>query len=498
MKQMPTSQKVIYDFQKFKQMASFYFYKKSYDKALKTIHVACGFMYTMNQIQYDADLEKIVYEIGKQICGKQSMKSANHRKVVFYDGLGNINRGLARIYIQALAYLKYEVVYISLKQSDANNESICKSIGITETCFIPKGNYTDQIKLLSKLILDKHAGKVYIYMNPDDVVATAVFSNCSDGVRRYLINMTDHAFWLGTNTFDYVINFREFGGQVCYFRRGIPKDKIGYIPYYPELSEGAEKDTITAYAEPEYVFSGGALYKTESSDHKYYRLIEYILKTYPQLSFVYLGNGNFHGFKKLCRMFPQRVIWETERNDFYSIMKNCCFYLSTYPYNGGLMTQYALLAHKIPITLCYSGIAQELTVRHEDSFWNFNSLSECKEEIDRVITDKEYRMNKEKNLSSFLISQEQFCEEIKYLIEHGHSLRHISYAAPCFKGFVELPLEQYRQMKYYRLFFRKNGAFVLRWFPLKYVLGLLSMLVEKYRMAWKPSCSYNKKPGAGK
>ena len=51
------------------------------------------------------------------------------------------------------------------------------------------------------------------------------------------------------------------------------------------------------------------------------------------------------------------------------------------------MTQYALLAGKIPVTLHYKGIDQELSIHDEQSFWNFDSFEECVDEIGRLLKE---------------------------------------------------------------------------------------------------------------
>lgn len=45
-------------------------------------------------------------------------------------------------------------------------------------------------------------------------------------VRKYLINLTDHAFWLGTSCTDYLVEFRNYGINVSRSKRGLPLSAI--------------------------------------------------------------------------------------------------------------------------------------------------------------------------------------------------------------------------------------------------------------------------------
>lgn len=54
-------------------------------------------------------------------------------------------------------------------------------------------------------------------------------------MKRYQINLTDHAFWLGAHAFDYVLEFRDFGANVSRQYHHIAPHKILKQPYYPYI-----------------------------------------------------------------------------------------------------------------------------------------------------------------------------------------------------------------------------------------------------------------------
>lgn len=471
-------------FNKLKRIALEYYKTDNWEKALHTIFVASGFMYTLNTIQTDADLEELLSKIALKILPKLSFAETFPKTVIYYDSFGNITRGLNYIYLEALIALGYCVKYVTLEAnySPLLSKAIDK-MGVSDVFWIKGSSYQEQMTSLLSYVCSSHADNAFLCLKPDDVVAVGVFSYLQGTIKRYMINLTDHAFWLGRNICDCVVNFREFGCQVCAQKRGFLDDSIAYIPYYPheiitEFQGFSFKDNSLPL-----IFSGGALYKTESDDNKYYQLLETILNKH-EVNFIYCGNGDARKIKKIQSQFPGRFIYEAERHDFYEVMKRCTIYLSTYPYNGGLMTQYALLAEKIPVTLSCPDVEQELTINHSNSFWNFTSFEECLEEIDKLLANEEYRYRKEQLLSNFLLNKEQFGLELNHLLTFGKSLRSYSHMKAIFEGFQRLPATNYTGGKYCRLFFRRGGFYLFRHFPVKYLIGLWTIVLEKFKI-WR-------------
>lgn len=475
---MRIQNKALKDFEKMKRLASRYVKREKWELALKTIFLASGFMYTLNQVQCDTELENMVEHIAKRSISKGVFKT-EESVVLFYDGFGAIKRGLAQIYLDALHSLDMPVKYVTfLKCKDRVGEA-ARSVGLNNLYFVEGDTYLEQMNNLAAIIEDAGAETAFIYTNPDDVVAVGAFSIYKGKMKRYLINLTDHAFWLGRNACDIIINFREFGYRVCEQRRGLSKSQLVYLPYYPYKGEEVFKGLPFTDDKKKLVFSGGSLYKTLSVDNRYYDLIEAVLRANEDVNFIYLGNGASRRIRGVIKKFPDRARWEKERSDFYAIMERCTIYLSTYPYNGGLMTQYALLAGKIPVTLHYKGIDQELSIHDEQSFWNFDSFEECVDEIGRLLKENLYRQEKEAKLNYFLIEPKQFSEELKYILETGKSIRGCKKKEIEFDGFSKVPLENYTGLKYDRLFFRRGCKFIKYFFPIKYLLGAVEMIIEK-------------------
>lgn len=466
---------VLQDYAKFKRLILKLVKQQQYEKALKTIYFASGFMYTMNQLFVDEELEKIITDIAAHEIPQNAVGNTISRNIICYDGFGNLKRGLLRIYVEALQKMGYTVQYITFDCHKTNREEFYSVLKQEHVYFVQGSRYLEQIHSLYSIIGSCEADKAFLCMNPDDVVGIAAFSRYEGIIRRYLLNITDHAFWLGKNICDKVINFREFGGKFCICCRKIPSDKMAYIPYYPFLEARNKNVSEKKYR---FLFSGGNMYKTQSRDKKYYELVDRILSTFD-VHFIYMGNGISRDFHKLKKKHPAQVSVFRESKDFFHILKKSVFYLSTYPYNGGLMTQYALAAKKIPITLSCPGIEKELTINHERVYWNYNTIEDCIKQIRRLISEESYRKEQEEKLKEFLLTPEMFLNELQFFLTNEESIRKIRNGFWEYEGFMQMPLECYRGMKYARLFYRKNGFYLCTTFPVKYIIGLVYMLGEK-------------------
>lgn len=474
-----TKKKILSDYERIKKTAKSFYIAENWEKTLQTIKFACGYMYTMNVIQADLELEDLVNEIAGRNLENVQFEQAEKNTVLFYDGFGSLTRGLTPIYLNALVKLGYHVKYTTFASNPHVKGMLTGAFEDIELFFIDGKTFVEQMKSLQSIIVRSSAEAVFLYMNPDDVVAVGAFSVCGEKIKRYMINLTDHAFWLGCNICDTVINFREFGSTICKEKRKIPEMKIAYIPYYPCEIKTEFEGFSFADNSKKLIFSGGALYKTESIDNKYYKLVNDILTIYTDVNFIYLGNGNAKNIKELVNKFPGRVLFSSERKDFFEVMKKCTVYLSTYPYNGGLMTQYALLANKVPVTLSHTGIESELSINSKESFWNFKNYENCLSEIGRLLNEDSYRKAKESKLNKFIICGNQFEKELEHLLLYGKAMRQNHYEEVAFNGFTEIPIENHTGLKYYRLFFRKNGLYMLKFFPVQYILGALGMILEK-------------------
>ena len=346
-------------------------------------------------------------------------------RILFYDGFGLNNRGLIRIYLTALCQLGH-VIYVT----DASHKDELPDVlrilkdANAQVLFTKERTPVAAIRELHNIFLQEKPGSAFLYTRPEDVVSTAVFSRMEGTVTRFQINLTDHAYWLGTRAFDTCIEFRDYGAVASAQGRGIPLDKLAKLPFYPIVDQNRAFEGYPFPFDPntqKLVFSGGALYKTLGGGNLYYQLVEHILDTYPETVFWYAGSGNRSQMDRLLEKYPTRAFLTPERKDFFQIIQHSLFYLSTYPITGGLMFQYAAKAGKLPITLRFDSEADGYLLGQQELGLETDTIEQAKALLHRVITDEDFRRCKENQIKDAVINEEQFLQQLQNILKTGKS-----------------------------------------------------------------------------
>ena len=402
--------------------------EKQYEDALRAISVCGEIFYSHNQTYTDDFLENNLLLISRELSknkGKKSReKCLNDKKtILFYDGFGLDTRGLALIFLKALVELGYDVVYVTKEDAKDRQPRIHQvaSESSMKWVYIPTDkSYLEWIESLSQAFELYSPDVSFFYTTPYDVSAVVVFNMYKGATVRYQIDLTDHAFWLGKNAFDYCIALRDLGAKIAYHYRGIPKEKLVMLPYYATVDhkapfEGFPFDT-NGYR---VVFSGGSLYKTlGDKEKKYYKIVEHILEYHEDIIFLYAGNGDDSELKKIERKYQGRAYHIAERKDLYQVMKNCVLYLNTYPMFGGLMMNYAATAGKLPITLKHNHDADGLLFNQSKLKIEYDDIESLLKDVDLLLDDSGYLKERENLLKGSVITEKKFKYELKNLIEN--------------------------------------------------------------------------------
>lgn len=472
-------EQVLKDYNKLKIVARKYTQRNNYEKALRTIFVAAGFMYTYSQIYFDDEMEQLIKIIGNNLYLNISKREDEPKKIMFYDGFGNDRRGLALIYLRALKELDYDIEYVTYQEFSGTINEISKLLGEQEIIYLKEKSVVRQIYELNNIINQKNICQVLLYMCPDDVVATTVFSQYEGVIERYLVNLTDHAFWIGKEAFDYCIEFRSYGGNVSYQERKIELDKIFCLPFYPNVTPVKFQGFPFESESEKIIFSGGALYKTKGMNNLYYKMIEKIIQMDKEIIFYYVGEGDCRELNKLIEKYPKQVFYSHERADFYEIMKRCYFYLSTYPYFGGLMTQYAIMAGKLPITLASKDVIGEQTVE-TDNIWYFETTDELYQETEKLLNDKEYLNGQEAKLKNTIITAEKYAKELESILENKKQNGYeVKWEEVNIKKIKTVILERSNWGEYCGYFCRVKAPFLLWKFPIKFICGFFANIYNQ-------------------
>lgn len=477
MKQLQKEQ-ILKDYYAMKSVAYRYMQKKDYERALRTVFVACGYIYTFSPVYCDDELEKMVQQIGKDLGIHPQIKNVQEKNILYYDGMGNDRRGLSVIYIRALTELGYHVVYVTYKEFKETIPQIRSYLDDHSIFYIKSKNFKDQMIELYQLINCSKVQKVLLYTYPEDVVGIGVFSQYKGVLQRFLINITDHAFWMGKSALDYTIEFRSYGANISYQQRKIAKDHIFLLPFYPNIAEVEFGGLPFDSHGKKVIFSGGQLYKTYGKDNQYYKMVENILNMDSNIIFYYVGDGDRTEIDKLMNKYPNKVYCDKERNDFFQVMRECYFYLSTYPYFGGLMTQYAIAAGKLPITLASEQIIGEQTVEVSDA-WYFEEINTLYREVKTLICDEKYLHSQEERIRDTIISKEEFAERLGLILSQKIKKNEIDWKGQIdTKNIQQIILERTGLKEYYGLFCRVRAPFLIWKFPRKFLIGLVANIQQ--------------------
>ncbi|MBQ7476693.1 MAG: hypothetical protein IJT06_04785 [Selenomonadaceae bacterium] len=396
------------------------------EEAMAVLHQLSSNLYNYNQTYTDDVLEyqlSLIENIFSK--GRNFTYTPNENCVLFYDYFGYDLRGLAAVYLKALVNLGYKIIYLTVAKAQGTIptlQNILKDSNHQIVYFNQKSLVNDYIEICN-VIAQTRPKHGFFYSTPWDIPGMIAFMSFNETLRRYLVNLTDHAFWLGVNTFDYCLEFRKYGTSLSANYRKIPIDKLICQPYYPFVDKSVEFQgyPFEKKSGDVILFSGGQLYKTIDDENTYYKIVGGALQKFPNLKFWYAGHGDASRLHQLMQQFPERVFHTAERKDLFALLENVDVYLNTYPLIGGLMTQYSAKAGKFPIFLKRYDANGECLLNEDELGVAFTDKEKFVKELERLITDADYRKMKGEQARHHVITEEQFTENLQKIMLHGES-----------------------------------------------------------------------------
>lgn len=466
-------------------------YQKQHEEnALKLTSICADILYEYNQYYMDPELEQILSSISEHLFQTaEPLPAVEEGTILFYDGFGLDSRGLAHIYLKALCR-SFHVIYMTKKSRKACIPGLMdfiKEHQAQAVFFDDHASLLSQINEVHQRIQSCRPAHMLLYTTPSDVVIPTVSLHYAGQLKRYQVNLTDHAFWLGARSFDYCIEFRDYGASISSHDRGIPEEKLLKLPFYPVIDPDQPFQGFPFEFDAEtqkLIFSGGALYKTIGDHNKYYQIVEHILNTYPEAIFWYAGRGNRTFMDQLIEQYPGRVYLTDERPDLFQILKRAYLYLNTYPMVGGLMTQYAACAGRLPLTLKFDSISDEFLIQQEDLRIEFQTMKELYAEIDHLFTNDGYWQERCQNIRNAVITEEQFHRQLVQIIQTGSTSYPIKISQPDTKAFRKSYLERLDQKGLQLKLADRHYPVLLRYFPQPYISGMLKKLGIKLKLCF--------------
>lgn len=419
-------QDVVDIYERLKLKALNFYRKKSYQQSLNYITYSAKWAYHLNFRYVDEELECLIKKIADCCLSKIKVNSNKMERFVLLETHGMDNRGLTQQYIRAFMAMGVEFLYVSVDCKRSRCSDIIRELkAYGKVKIILYENSTiDNIEkaknILSEIELYQPS-KVFLHLMPWDVVSLMV-THSVHGVIKYNINLTDHAFWLGSTFIDFNFEFRSYGKTVSLEKRLLNEEQLLYLPFYPILS----KDKVCFQGFPSQtenktiIFTGGAFYKMFGNNDIFFNIIDSLLELSDKAMVLIAGGGDMYMMnEKLSKLKnKERVLLIGNRKDINEVFKTCDIYLDTYPIRGGLMEQYASLHEKA--ILAFSdfqnlGDSQENML---DSFGNgvcgYNDWNLFIEYAKKLLSDIQFR-NIEGKKNLYLVPSE---DDFNHLFQH--------------------------------------------------------------------------------
>ena len=455
--------------------------KGKWESACSFIKSATLLMYNSNIIYSDIDLEenlKIISEAIHPIPLFEPLESNEKRRIVFYDFFVWDNRGLTEQYLDALFASDYEMLFIGCSNGEKSREILQKlKLHKVKSVFVNGDEEISRSKCIYDAILNFKPAIIFAHTSPEDIAGLMAISRFENCCTRYMTNITDHAFWLGTKVFDYFFEFRDYGYNISKRYRHIEEEKLLKLPYYPIINKDISFQGFDFNTQnKKIVFSGGSIYKTQGSP-VFWDIVKYILSKYEDTIFLFLGDGDSFCVHKFIEDndFQHRFYYRNVRKDIWEVFKHCDMYLNTYPLIGGLMTQYACMAGLVPLTLNDNNDAcnniYELLLNRFDLDFQFDSVEKCKAKIDYYLQHPDSLQSDGVKLSKAVISPEKFSEMFLKFLEKPKNIMDVKQYDVDVEKFSKQYLKRFNEhngMSYYRFFVRRDIKYLFH-FPMYYV-----------------------------
>ena len=396
--------------------------------ALRDIETAGNWAYSFNFQYADLKLEAMVMQIAEQRLSGVDVDCPNGNRCVLIDSFCFDNRGLTQQYLRAMMRNDFEILFVCTRNDGGRGRAILKELKDYQKCeILCFSDGKNNLLVEAQAIIDRiglFAPKyLFLHLTPYDTIALMACHRIN-GVEKYNINLTDHAFWMGVSFIDYNIEFRANGETISCEKRFLVKQQLLSLPYYPISPLDSSFDGFPALPEGCIkVFAGGALYKMLGKNDIFFCMMDEVLSVRDNVYMLVAGFDKSELFdEKVGRMtYGNRVVKIGRRQDIDEVFKHIDIYLSTFP-AGGLMSQYAA-KHGKPIIAYYD---EKVTSTKAEDFVNIfgeackslTSMSALRDYAAKLVKDEEFRHEEGERLKSVCMTEEKFNESFMRVLNH--------------------------------------------------------------------------------
>lgn len=394
----------------------------NYTDAKHYLDVCSNIASQFNLDYADFEIESLYQQIAdKTIKQVVDFEPLPDRWVLYDDFCTTYVLGLQ--WLEAMALSGKQILYVTTRNvnEESRHKNILDRVAEYENVtveIISQGNAFERAQALYDTLVGFRASKLVMHKRPVMSVMDLVLPVLPKGMVSYVINLSDQTFWLGAKYIDYCLEFRQFGTSVSLQRRGLKREQLLMVPFYPADDRNEFGGfPLECTDDKTIIFSGGDFYKTLDDNRMYWKLIQNILHKYPQVVFLFATKNIPEGDSDIRRFirdnhFEGRFIYINFRPDIYQVFAHCDIYMGTSPTSGSLMTQLAAINAK-PILQYYEpGTPDDETEQalciNETFKISFQNEDGFMREADRLITDVKYRKSQGERLQKAMMQHEQF------------------------------------------------------------------------------------------
>ena len=371
----------------------------------------------------------MLQQVGKCIKRRETFAPKHH--CVFYDTFSQDAQGLTMQYVDAIISAGWEMLYITEFGLDDPRSARLKQTlqdypKATVVTISRRMNGMKKVKFVYDTIVNYAPNKLFMHIHPSAVEAISAFYALPKEITKYQINLTDHTYWVGAGCVDYSFEFREYGASLSVGKRGIRRDRILLLPYYP-MMKAAEFVGFPKEAEGKVkIFSGASFYKIIDESDSFFRINKAILDANPDAVTLFAGGGDMVMIDGLIEKYKLngRFIPLGQRNDIFECYKHSDIYLSSYPLYGALMAQFAAHAG-LPILALENkksgGKVEEIVCQKGKEDMTFDSIDKLVDEASHLIKDTIYRQQRGQAMRNCVIDVEEFNSSFKASVETNQS-----------------------------------------------------------------------------
>lgn len=413
-------------FTRFKRKAQNSLARKRYDSCLKYLNAAARTAYTFYIGFTDEEIEAMLKQLSGNVQKRETFKGKP--RCVFYDTFSQDAQGLTMQYVDAIIAAGWEMLYITeFGLEDPRSIRLKQTLydySKTKVVVVPRSKSgLDKAQFVYDTIMDYAPDKLFMHIHPSAVEAVTAFYALPKEITKYQINLTDHAYWVGAGCVDYSFEFRDYGASLSVGRRGIPRDRVLLMPYYP-MMKATEFAGFPMEVEGKVkIFSGASFYKIMDENDTFFKLNKAILDANPNVVTLFAGGGDMEMLKGLIKKYglQGRFIPIGQRNDIFECYKHSDIYLSSFPQFGALMAQFAAHARLPILAYAYSrsGIVEEVVCQKHNERITFTDMQALVDEATRLINDTDYRKLRGQAMQNCVISVEEFNRGFKESVITG-------------------------------------------------------------------------------